>query len=75
MERVATVVSIVEGVLQTGNLDPANSFYDLGGTSFQAMRICVQIKQRLAVDISPDALFDADSIADFAAEVTGRTDA
>ncbi|MFE7439460.1 acyl carrier protein [Streptomyces chartreusis] len=68
------VLHIVEEVLQVGTVAADDSFYDFGGTSLQAMRICVRIEKKLAVVIEPSALLDSDCLGDFARSVTGLRD-
>ncbi|MPY55822.1 acyl carrier protein [Streptomyces spongiae] len=69
------VLHIVEEVLRVGTVAPDASFYDFGGTSLQAMRICVRIEKRLAVVIKPEALLDSDCLGDFACSVAELKDA
>ncbi|NGN65551.1 acyl carrier protein [Streptomyces sp. A7024] len=46
-----------------------DNFYDLGGTSLQAIRICTRIRKEAGVRISPEALFNSENIGEFAAAV------
>ncbi|MDX3697439.1 acyl carrier protein [Streptomyces europaeiscabiei] len=69
------VLHIVEEVLRVGTAAPDDSFYDFGGTSLQAMRICVRIEKRLAVVIKPEVLLDSDRLGDFARSVAELKDA
>ena len=64
-----TVVTIIEEVLKAGTVTPADNFYDFGGTSLQAVRICVRIQKDLGRRVDPDVLFDGDTIGDFLAAV------
>lgn len=65
----SAVLAIIRDVLNTGDVSPEDDFYDFGGTSLQAVRICVRVKSELGREVSPDALFDAERIADFLAAV------
>ncbi|MGW0330800.1 acyl carrier protein [Streptomyces sp. NPDC003011] len=66
------VVSVVEEALRAGPVTPADSFYDFGGSSLTAMRICIRIHKETGVDIAPEALLDSDTIGQFADEVAAR---
>lgn len=63
------VITIIEDVLNAGTVTPEDDFYEFGGTSLQAVRICVRVKTELGREVSPEALFDAERIADFLATV------
>jgi acyl carrier protein len=58
-------------VLTAGGLTAAASFYDFGGTSLQAMRICSRIHMELGILVKPEALFDKGTVGDFCAAVPG----
>lgn len=58
------VLRIVADVLKVPHVAAADSFYDFGGTSLQAMRICARIGKELGVRVSPEVLFDSDTLAD-----------
>ncbi|AZQ32133.1 acyl carrier protein [Streptomyces cyaneochromogenes] len=69
------VLNIVEEVLRAGTVTLDDGFYDFGGTSLQAMRICVRIEKTLAVVIKPEVLLDSDCLGDFARSVAELKDA
>lgn len=69
------VLRIAAEVLCAGSVAPENSFYDFGGTSLQAMRICVRIQKELTVAIDPVLLLDSDHLGDFARVVAELKDA
>ncbi|WP_320064299.1 acyl carrier protein [Micromonospora sp. RTGN7] len=58
------VLRIVADVLKVPHVALTDSFYDFGGTSLQAMRICARLGKELGVRISPEVLFDSDTLAD-----------
>lgn len=53
------LLRIVAGVLKVPHVTMADSFYDFGGTSLQAMRIGTE----LGVRIAPERLFESDTLA------------
>ncbi|MGC4806821.1 acyl carrier protein [Micromonospora sp. DT233] len=57
------VLRIVADVLKVPHVAATDSFYDFGGTSLQAMRICARIGKELGVRVSPEVLFDSDTLA------------
>lgn len=63
------VLAIIEEVLRNGPVAPEDNFYDFGGTSLQAVRICVRVQKELGRRVDPDVLFDGDAIGDFLAAV------
>lgn len=70
-ERTAeAALKIVAEVLGVPEADGADNFYNFGGTSLQAMRICARLAKDLGVRASPEALFEADTFTDFTAELT-----
>ncbi|MFD3694908.1 acyl carrier protein [Streptomyces sp. NPDC058646] len=58
------VLRIVADVLKTPHVTMADSFYDFGGTSLQAMRICARIRTELGSRIAPERLFESDTLAE-----------
>jgi hypothetical protein len=63
------IADIEAEILDIDRVGRSDSFYDLGGTSLQAMRICARLERDLGVRALPVWLFDADILADFAALV------
>ncbi|WP_167538591.1 acyl carrier protein [Streptomyces albofaciens] len=66
------VLGLVEEVLRAGPVTAEDSFYDFGGSSLQAMRVCVRVQKETGVEISPEALLDSDSLGAFADAVVAR---
>jgi acyl carrier protein len=58
------VLRIVADVLGVPQVSPTDSIYDFGGTSLQAMRICARLSKELGLRVSPELLFDSDTLAD-----------
>ncbi|MFJ4617371.1 acyl carrier protein [Streptomyces sp. NPDC088812] len=69
------VLSIVGEVIRSGPQRPTDSFYDMGGTSLDAMRICLRVSREFALDIGPEALLDSDDLAGFIAVVSAAREA
>jgi acyl carrier protein len=65
-EQVAAVIAEVLNVDQVGRRD---SFYDLGGGSLAAIRICARIERALGFRIDPVWLLDHDELADFVEQI------
>ncbi|MGY0465371.1 phosphopantetheine-binding protein [Kitasatospora sp. cg17-2] len=65
-QQVADVMAEVLGVDLVGRRD---SFYDFGGTSLAAIRICARIERRLGFKVDPAWLLEYDELADFAEQV------
>ena len=57
--------------IDDGRASPEDSFYDFGGTSLQAMRICTRIHRELGAEVAPELLFEADTFGDFVGAVAG----
>jgi len=64
-ELETAVAAIIAEVLGVDRLGRADSFYDFGGTSLQAIRICTRIETKLGFKAAPLLLFDNDVLADF----------
>lgn len=59
---VAKIEADVLGVDRIGRTD---SFYDFGGTSLEAIRICARIEGEVGIRAQPLWLFSNDILADF----------
>ncbi|MER5772336.1 acyl carrier protein [Streptomyces sp. NPDC001985] len=62
----ARVIGIVGTVLRAGPVSAGQSFHAFGGTSLQAMRVCLRIERETGVAIAPESLLDSDSLGEFA---------
>lgn len=63
-----TVASIVEDVLGSA-VEMTDNFFALGGSSLAALEVTSRLQALTGRDIPLDLLYDADSLADFAAAV------
>jgi acyl carrier protein len=72
VEKVAA--RIIAEVLNVDQVGRTDSFYDFGGTSLQAIRICARLEAEIGCRIPPDWLFTSDIVADFASKVEGELD-
>lgn len=64
-----TVARITAEVLGIDRIGRADSFYDFGGTSLQAIRICTRIERETGRQARPDWLFDTDILSEFASRL------
>ncbi|HET6478924.1 MAG TPA: acyl carrier protein [Actinoplanes sp.] len=62
-DQAHRVLRIVADVLGRAEVHIGDNFYDFGGTSLHAMRICARIERELEVRVSPAALFDDDTMS------------
>ena len=75
-DRVVDVVlSVVAEVTGAGPHRPTDNFYDFGGTSLDAIRICLRVGRELGLDVTPETLLDSDDLAGFASAVAAARDA
>ena len=66
-ELLAEVWSEVLEVEPVGRDD---SFFDLGGSSVQAMRVAARVRARLGIEVDADSVLTADTLAEMAAQIT-----
>jgi acyl carrier protein len=65
----AQVAVIMAAVLKVGRVGRHDNFYDLGGGSLAAMRICARIESQLGLEVDPVCLIEHDSLASFVAQI------
>ncbi|MFJ4713466.1 phosphopantetheine-binding protein [Streptomyces sp. NPDC088785] len=65
-KEAAAVIAEVLGIDQVGRRD---SYYELGGASLTAIRICARLERRLGLRVDPAWLLDHDELADFAEQI------
>jgi hypothetical protein len=68
---VARITAQVLGVDRIGRND---NFYDFGGTSLQAIRICARIEREANCRALPDWLFESDALSDFVSRLQGQAE-
>ena len=67
---VARIWADVLGVDRVGARD---DFYDFAGTSMNAVAICARLRDELGIEVSPEAVRDADSLEDFVKALEATT--
>jgi acyl carrier protein len=65
-QSVARIIADVFDIDHVGRMD---SFYDFGGTSLEAIRICARVESELGYQAQPDWLLTSDIVADFASKL------
>ncbi len=65
----AQVAGAWERVLDRGSLSPDEDFFDLGGTSMLALRLCNEVLERTGCELPPSTLFEAPTIERMAAAI------
>lgn len=65
-QSVARVIADVLGIDRIGSTD---SFYDFGGTSLAAIKICARLESERGCRVPPSWFFVTDVVADFARRV------
>ncbi|MER6912068.1 acyl carrier protein [Streptomyces sp. NPDC000594] len=68
------VIQVVEEILRSGPVAAEESFYTYGGTSLQAMRVCLRLEQRSGVAVDPGLLLASDTVGEFADSVLAGWD-
>ncbi|WP_328928586.1 phosphopantetheine-binding protein [Streptomyces sp. NBC_00190] len=63
---LALVLELFRQVLGLPEVDPEDSFFDLGGDSLIAARVLAEIRERLPVEITAKSLFAAPTAVEFA---------
>jgi acyl carrier protein len=69
-QSIAHVIAEVLGIDRVGRKD---SFYDFGGTSLAAIKICARIEHEHGWRVEPAWLFITDVVADFARKVQSES--
>jgi acyl-coenzyme A synthetase/AMP-(fatty) acid ligase/acyl carrier protein len=67
----AALADIWREVLAVERIGRADDFFDLGGHSLAALRVVEMVSESLGVTLRADALFDAPTLADLAALLSG----
>jgi acyl carrier protein len=69
-QSIAQVIANVLGIDRVGRTD---SFYDLGGTSLAAIKICARLETERGWRAEPAWLFMTDIVADLARKVASES--
>jgi acyl carrier protein len=69
-ESVARIIADVLNIDRVGRTD---SFYDFGGTSLAAIKVCARLEYEFGWQARPDWLFTSDVVADFARKVQSES--
>jgi acyl carrier protein len=78
VELAQGVQAIWESLLGVRGLDPADSFFELGGTSILAAKLVILVEEQLGVQIQLSDVFEHSTLGEFIAlveqsSVPGRT--
>ncbi|WP_158574118.1 phosphopantetheine-binding protein [Streptomyces triticagri] len=69
-EQVAgEAARIIAEVLEVPEAPLGENFYDVGGTSLQAIRICARVGRDLGIKAAAESVFDSETLGDFCAGV------
>ncbi|MFE3167801.1 acyl carrier protein [Streptomyces sp. NPDC059224] len=69
MSTAELVLTTVAEVTGCGPVRPDDSFFDIGGSSLDALRICLRINRWAGTDVDHQALLDSDDLAAFVVAV------
>ena len=64
-----TVAHILAEILDVDRVGRSDSFYDFGGTSLQAIRICTRVGRRTGRQVDPASLFEFDVLSEFVGQL------
>jgi acyl carrier protein len=70
---VDVVAGLFAEILDLPEVEPDESFFDLGGDSLIATRFVARVREVLPVDLAPRTLFEAPTAAELAALIDART--
>jgi hypothetical protein len=68
-ELEAAVARIAAEVLGVDKIGRTDSFYDFGGTSLQAIRVCARVEKETGYRALPVWIFTHDVLADFVSQL------
>ncbi|MDX3578131.1 phosphopantetheine-binding protein [Streptomyces sp. FL07-04A] len=72
-EGVASAVArLMAEVLEVDRVGMDDSFYDLGGTSLQAMRLCIRVERETGCPLQPVDVFEHHVLCDLVDWVSSR---
>ncbi|MBK7729925.1 MAG: acyl carrier protein [Gammaproteobacteria bacterium] len=67
--REQALADIWTRILKEASLDPDSRFFQVGGSSLDAMEMQSQVEQVFGVPVSLDCIFDDPTLAEFAAQL------
>jgi acyl carrier protein len=67
-----TLCDIFSSLLDVPHIGIDDSFFELGGQSLQAMRLCTRIGNTVGVGISMNTLFDSPTVAQLATYISTK---
>ena len=70
----AAVARIQSEVLRVDCMGRTDSFFDFGGTSMDAIKICARIEAELGYLVLPEWLFENDVVADLALRIRSSSE-
>ncbi|MFP1624891.1 phosphopantetheine-binding protein [Streptomyces sp. 5K101] len=73
-ELATTVAALTADVLGVDRVGLDDSFYDFGGTSLQAMRLCVRLQKETGHAPTPVDILEHDVLADLVELLTAHGD-
>lgn len=74
-EIESSIARIHAEVLDIDRFGRTDSFYDFGGTSLQAIRVCARVEREVGLRAKPAWLFSNDVLADFVTYLVARAEA
>ncbi|MFF4424752.1 phosphopantetheine-binding protein [Streptomyces sp. NPDC001549] len=74
-EGASTVARLMADVLDVDRVGPDDSFYDFGGTSLQAMRLCIRLERETGLSAQPVDVFEHHVLRDLVAWLSSRQEA
>jgi acyl carrier protein len=65
------ILQIVKTALLNNSITMEDNIFEAGGDSLNLLEICAEIEDEFGVEIPPESVWDASSIAEFASVVEG----
>ena len=65
-----TMIAIWQNLFEGQDVSLDSNYFELGGDSVLAMMLTFAISEQMAVDLPPEALFDAPTVRTLAAQVS-----
>ncbi|MFJ1608566.1 phosphopantetheine-binding protein [Streptomyces sp. NPDC088253] len=71
----STVARLMAEVLEVDRVGLDDSFYDFGGTSLQAMRLCIRLERETGFPVQPVDVFEHHVLSDLVEWLSSRREA